>query len=136
MLPINKGNLLDQVLVVSTNTWADLAAEDLSQRLFDSSYSGQLSKSGSRELSYEVLNKSVRVVCHPYMQGGIAFLTSEEHLSWIGSTDVTFRLPSGENLFRLVDGKNAYESQAVSVKQIYHEAPGKACVLTGIVNSA
>jgi len=136
MLPINKGNLLDQVLIVSTNTWADLAAEDLSQRIYDSSYSGQLSKSGSRELSYEVLNKTVRVVCHPYMQGGLAFLTSEEHLSWIGSTDVTFRLPSGENLFRLVDGKNAYESQAVSVKQIYHEAPGKACVLTGIVNSA
>jgi hypothetical protein len=136
MVPLNKGNLLDLVLVVSTNTWADLANEDLAQRIFDSSYSGQVSKSGSRQLSYEVLNRSIRVVCHPYMQAGVAFLTSEEHLSWVGSTDVTFRLPTGENLFRLVDNTNAYESQAVSIKQLYHEAPGKGCVLTGIVNTA
>ncbi len=135
MLPMNMGNLMDLVLVVSTSTWADLAAEDLAQKIFDSSYSGSVSKSGSRQISYEVLNRTVRVVCHPYMQGGEAFLTSEDHLSWIGSTDVTFRLPTGENLFRLVDGKNAYESQCVSIKQIYHEAPARACVLTGIVNS-
>ncbi len=136
MLPINMGNLLDQVLVVSTATWSDLATEDLGQKIFDSSYSGAISKSGSRQLSYEVLNKTVRVVCHPYVQGGEAYLTSEEHLSWIGSTDVTFRLPTGENLFRLVDGYNAFESQCVSVKQIYHEAPARAALLTGIVNSS
>lgn len=136
MTPLNKGNVgLDLVLICSTSTWADLAAEDLSQRIFDSSYSGQISKSGSRQISYEVLNRTVRVVCHPYMQGGTAFLTSEEHMSWVGSTDVTFRLPTGENLFRLVDNTNAYESQAVSIKQLYHEAPGKAAVITGITNT-
>ncbi len=135
MLPINKGNLLDMVLVVSTATWADLAAEDLAQKIYDSSYSGSVSKSGSRQLQYEVLNKTVRVACHPYMQRGLAFLTSEDHLSWIGSTDVTFKLPTGEALFRLVDGKNAYESQAVSVKQIFHELPSRACLFSGIVNS-
>jgi hypothetical protein len=122
-------------LVVSTSTWADLAAEDLAQKIYDSSYSGEISKSGSKQLQYEVLNKQINVRAHPYMQRGLAFLTSEEHLSWIGSTDVTFKLPTGEALFRLVDGKNAYESQCVSVKQVFHECPSRGSVFTGIVNS-
>lgn len=134
MLPINMGNLLDMVLIVSTPTWSDLAAEDLTQKIFDSSYSGAVSKSGSRQLSYEVLNKNVRVVCHPYMQGGKAILTSEDHLSWIGSTDVTFKLPQGDDLFYIYQDTNAYIAQCISIKQIFHEAPGKAAVFTGIVN--
>lgn len=134
-LPINKGNMRSMVLLVGTSTWADLAAEDLASRIFDSSYSGAQSKSGSRELVYENLNGQIRVVCHPFMQAGLAFLFTEEDVSWIGSTDVTFKLPNGQDLFRLVDGYNAYESQCVSNKQIYHCAPGKAVVINNIVNS-
>lgn len=134
-LPINKGNMRDMTLLVGTSTWTDLAAEDLAARIFDSSYSAQSSKSGSRSLVYENLNGQIKVVCHPYMPAGYAIMFTEEDVSWVGSTDVTFKLPNGQDLFRLVDGYNAYESQCVSNKQIYHCAPGKAVVITDITNS-
>lgn len=136
MGPVNKGNLKNMVLLVGTATWADLSAEDMAQRMFDGSYSSRKSESGSEEIVYTNVNGQIRVVCHPYMKAGVAILFSEEDVSWVGATDVTFKLPDGKDLFYIVPDKNSYETQSLAIKCIYHEAPGRGTVLTGIVNAS
>ena len=132
---VDKGNLNDLVLLVAPSTWADLAAEDLSYRMFDSSYSSKKSESGSEELVYNNLNGKIRVVCHPFMKAGFAFLFTPGHCTWVGSSDVSFTTPgyTGENLFLQIPDKNGIEVRLYADKAIYHEAPSQGLVINNIV---
>lgn len=132
---VDKGNTEDMVLLVGTAAWADLAAEDMALRMFDSSYSERSSKSGSEELVYTAVNGKIRVVCHPFMKQGYAFLFTPGHVSWIGSSDVTFKI-DGKQLWDLVPNTNAAEIQCFADKQIFHDRPSQGIVLTGIVSSS
>jgi hypothetical protein len=135
---VDKGNMSDMVLLVGTASWADLAAEDLALRMFDGSFSGRSSESGSESLVYNNVNGKIKVVCHPFMKAGEAFLFTPGHVSWVGSSDVRF-LGLGldsKQLWRPVPDKNALEMQVYADKQIYHAAPSQAIKLTGIVASS
>lgn len=138
MKAVDKGNMNDMVLLVGTASWADLAAEDLALRMFDGSYSSRASESGSESLVYTNVNGKIRVVCHPFMKAGEAFLFTPGHVSWVGSSDVRFLGLGFDNkqLWRPVPDRNALELQIYADKQIYHAAPSQAIVLTGIVASS
>lgn len=135
---VDKGNLNDMVCVVPTAAWADLNAEDMALRMFDDSYSPKTSESGSEYLVYSNLNGQIRVVCHPLMKAGYAFLFTPGHCSWVGSSDVSFNTPSMQNqpLFLQIPDKDGFEVRAYCDKAIYHNAPSQGLVINNIVSNS
>ena len=135
---VDKGNLNDMVCVVPTAAWADLNAEDMALRMFDDSYSPTTSESGSEYLVYSNLNGQIRVVCHPLMKQGYAMLFTPGHVSWVGSSDVTFNTPGlpNEQLFLQIPDSDGYEVRAYTNKALYHSAPAQGLVINQIVSNS
>lgn len=134
MLVVDKGELGELTCLVSSKAWAVLAAEDMALRGFDSSYSPEKSKSGSKELVISKVGGDIRVVCHPMVKFGEAFLFNVDNCIWVGSSKPTFEVPGkpGTEFFRVLTQKNGVELQNMADMAIYTIAPSKACVLTGI----
>lgn len=133
MLAVDKGAMSGLTVLVSTKMWSKLAAEDMALRMFDGSYSKEKSQSGSKELIYDFLGGSIKVVCHPMVKYGEAFLFNPEDVIWVGSAKPTFEIPSmPEKFFRLVQDKNAVELQNYADIAIYALKPSQCVMLTGI----
>jgi hypothetical protein len=124
------------VCLVSTKAWAVLAADDMALRSFDESYDPAKSQSGSREILYENINGSIKVICHPMVKYGDAFLFNPEDVMWVGSSKPTFEIPGmPERFFRLLDAKNAVELQNYADLAIYALKPCQTVFMTGITYS-
>jgi hypothetical protein len=136
MLAVDKGCLSDLVCLVSTKAWAVLNAEDMALRTFDSSYNSKMSKSGANELVYENVNGQIKVVCHPMVKYGEAFIFNPEDVLWVGSAKPTFEIPGRtDQFFDLVSGKNAVELQNYADLAIYALKPAQCVMMTGITYS-
>lgn len=136
MLTVDKGNMSNLKCLVGTKAWSKLAQEDLALRQYDSSYSPEKAKSGSRSLSYEYVGGSIEVVCHPCVKNGEFFLLNPDDVIWCGATKVTFELPSrNEEFFLYIPDTNTVELQCMADAAIYHMRPSRACVGTGITYS-
>lgn len=137
MLTVNKGGMSGLTALVSTKGWSKLAQEDMALRQFDGSYSAEKSKSGSKALEFEYVGGSIKVICSPLVKYGEIFLFNPDDVLWVGSTKgVTFEIPGmSEKFFRLVQDKNAVELQCYADCAIYHLAPCRAAVMTGITYS-
>jgi hypothetical protein len=135
MKAVDKGCMSDMTLLVGTKTFAALNAEDMALRMFDGSYKPEKSQSGNRELIYENVNGSIKVVCHPMVKNGHAFLFNPEDVLWVGSAKPTFEIPGkGGEFFRLLDGSNAIELQNYADIALYVMRPAQTVMFTGIVN--
>lgn len=133
MKAVDKGCMSDLVVLVSTAGFATLNAEDMALRQFDQSYSPEKSQSGSKELIYESVNGSLKVVCHPMVKPGHAFIINTEDVLYIGSSKPTFEIPGmSEQFFRLVQDANAVELQNYSDLAVYVLKPAQTVILTGI----
>lgn len=133
---LDKGALGELVLLVSPKAWGVLNSEDMALRRFDGSYSKEKSRSGSKELVYDVNIASVRVIAHPFVKQGEAFMFNPDDIIWIGSSKPTFEIPGfkGE-FFRLVQDTNACEIQNYADLAIYALKPAQGGVMTGITYS-
>ncbi len=131
-----KGNFEPEIVcLVDPASWADLNTENMTLRMFDSSYSDSEATNGSEKISYQVLNGKVRIVCHPIQKQGFAFMFSAEHLYWVGSSDVTFNVPGmeSEKLFLNLTDAAGYEMRAYVNKQLYLSRPSQALAINNIV---
>lgn len=138
MHAVDKGCMSELVVLVGTKTWADLNKEDMALRRFDGSYNSSVSESGNTELVYSNVNGKIKVICHPMVKNGHAFILNPKDVLWVGSAKPTFEIPgfSGEKFFRLVDGSNAVELQNYSDLAIYAIKPSQTVLLTGITHAA
>jgi hypothetical protein len=133
MTLIDKGAMGRLVCLVSTKAWGKLNNEDMALRRFDSSYSKEKSKSGSKELCYEVNLAEIRVIAHPFVKQGQALLFNPEDVILVGSSKPTFEIPGfDKEFFRLVDGSNAVELQNYADLAVYALKPAQGGVMTGI----
>lgn len=136
MLTVDKGNMSNLKVLVSTKAWAKLAAEDLALRQYDGSYSGDKAKSGSRSMSYEYVGGTLEVICHPMVKQAEIFIFNPDDVIWCGSTKVTFQLPGrGDEFFLYVPDTNQVELQCMADCAVYHMRPSRAAVMTGITYS-
>lgn len=133
MHAVDKGCMSELICLVGTKAWAQLAAEDMALRRFDGSYSPSKSESGSEELVYTSVNGPIKVVCHPMVKNGHAFIFNSKDILWVGSSKPTFEIPGmAEKFFRLVDGSNAIELQNYADIAIYAIKPSQTVLLTGL----
>ena len=134
-LAVDKGLMTDAVLLVGTKTFADLNAENMGLRMFDSSYSGAKAENGSQALSYDHINGKITVICHPFVKGGQALIMDPNDALFVGSSKPTFEIPGmPEKFFRLVQDYNAVELQNYADLAVFVHKPGQGVVLTGITH--
>jgi hypothetical protein len=134
-LAVDKGLMTDAVLLVGTKTFADLNAENMGLRMFDSSYSGAKAENGSQALSYDHINGKITVICHPFVKGGQALIMDPNDALFVGSSKPTFEIPGmPEKFFRLVQDTNAVELQNYADLAVFVHKPGQGVVLTGITH--
>jgi hypothetical protein len=134
-LAVDKGLMTDALVLVGTKTFADLNAENMGLRMFDSSYSGAKAENGSKELSYDHINGKLSVVCHPFVKNGQALIMDPNDALFVGSSKPTFEIPGmPDKFFRLVENYNAVELQNYADLAVFAHKPGQGVVLTGITH--
>jgi hypothetical protein len=128
---IDKGAMGRLVCLVPTRAWGTLNTEDMALRRFNEATSK--SRSGTKELVYDVNLAEIRVIAHPFVKSGEAFMFSADDVMWVGSAKPTFEIPGfDKEFFRLVDGYNAVELQNYADLAIYAMKPAQGGVFTGI----
>jgi hypothetical protein len=132
---VDKGLMTDAIVLVGTRTFADLNAENMGLRMFDSSYAGAKAENGSQALSYDHINGKLSVVCHPFLKSGQALIMDPNDALFVGSSKPTFEIPGmPDKFFRLVQDYNAVELQNYADLAVFVHKPGQGVVLEGITH--
>ena len=131
----SRGLAEDAVLLVNPDVWADLLAEQVAQRMFDSSYKPSNGERGNERLTFHSQNGKLDVVSHMYVKTGDAFILPTDRVKRTGATDVTFETPgrSGEIFFQH-PSKPAWVYRCYSHQAILIESPSRTIKLTGITS--
>lgn len=122
--------------LVNPRAWANMLADQSALRMYDQSYSSSELKNGSQSIRFYSQNGEIEIEPSIYVKEGYAYLVSLEDWMRVGSTDMTFKRPGqGAEFFRDVENSAAYELRLYSDQALFCQAPGKNCLITGIVNS-
>lgn len=132
---VEKGLDSPVLVLVNPRSWSDLLTEQAALRMYDSSYSVNVTENGSQEIVFYAQNGKVEIVPSIYVKEGYAYVLCLDEMERIGSTDITFKRPDrGDEFFRELENSAGYELRAYSDQSLFCYAPGKNCVITGIVN--
>ena len=134
--PVEKGQEGRLLCLVNPRTWANLNNDQAALRLYDSSYSTEKAKNGSRALVFYSQNGEIEIQPSIYIKQGYAFMIDLSEWARVGSSDITFKRPGqGEQFFKDSENAAAYELRLYTDQALFCAAPGKNVVLTGIVNT-
>lgn len=126
----------DTVLLVSATTFENLNTDLAALRMFDESYSAKVGESGAKGIVYHGQGGSIRVIAHPMLMEGDAFLLPERGMKRIGATDVTFKSIDGdEDAWKHLEGYHAYQLTGRYSFQVLISEPAKCVYFSGIVNT-
>lgn len=127
---VEKGLMEEQVsCYVNPKQWNSLLTEQDAKRSYDSSYSSAKSENGSREIVFHGQNGMIKVIASTFVKEGYAYLICEKDLKRIGSTEVTFKRPDGEEYLELLEGKHGMEMRAYTDQALFTARPASICVL-------
>lgn len=130
---VNKGLQEKCVVLVSPKGWGALNADLAAIRMFDSSYKSSKGENGFESLSFYSQNGELELLAHPLVKDGDCFILPLEAIQRIGSCDVTFGLPGGdEKFFTWLPEYNAVELRAMTDQAIFLDRPAQAVFVTGI----
>jgi len=134
-LAVDKGLMTDAVFLCGTKTFADLNAENMGLRMFDSSYSPAKAENGAQALTYDHINGKITVICHPFIKSADALLMDANDALFVGSSKPTFEIPGmPDRFFRLVQDKNAVELQNYADLAVFVHKPGQGVIYSGITH--
>ena len=127
---VEKGLMEELVCVyVNPKQWDDLLAEQDAKRRFDSSYSSARHQSGAREIEFFGQNGTIQVKASTFVKEGYAYIVCEKDLKRIGSTEVTFKRPDGEDFFKLLENKHGVEMRCMTDQALFTARPASICQL-------
>lgn len=127
---VEKGLMEEEVCVyVNPKHWDDLLAEQDAKRVLDSSYAPNKHQSGARELEFFGQNGTIKVKASTFVKEGYAYIVCEKDLKRIGSTEVTFKRPDGEEFFKLLEGKHGVEMRCMTDQSLFTSRPASICQL-------
>jgi hypothetical protein len=133
---VNKGLMEKCVVLVSPKGWGALNADMAALRMFDSSFKSSKGENGFENLSFYSQNGELEVMAHPLVKDGDAFILPIEAMQRIGSVDVQFGLPGGDDkYFTWLPEYNAVELRCISDQAIFLDRPAQAIYLSGITYS-
>lgn len=127
---VEKGLMEETVSVyVNPKQWDDLLAEQDAKRRPDSSYSTSKAQSGSREIEFFGQNGTIKVIASTFVKQGYAYIVCEKDMKRIGSTEVTFKRPDGEDFFKLLENKHGVEMRCMTDQALFTARPASICQL-------
>lgn len=130
-----RGGLSEEaVLLVHPSSWNNLNNDQAALVVQDPNKSK--SENGFDEIVYRGVSGKIRVMSHPCVKRGDAFLFSPKNLKRIGSQDIDNQTPgrSGEIFFHSAT-VSAYVIRSYSNQAIFSEKPAQMCKFTNIVPS-
>lgn len=127
---VEKGLMEEMVsCYVNPKQWTSLLTEQDAKRVHDSSYSPAKSEAGAREIVFHGQNGMIKIIASTFVKEGFAYLICEKDLKRIGSTEVTFKRPDGEEYLELLEGKHGVEMRAYTDQALFTARPASICVL-------
>lgn len=134
--PVEKGQEGRLLCLVNPRGWANMNSDEAALRRYDSSYSSEKTKNGSRSLVFYSQNGEIEIQPTIYIKEGYAYLIDLSEWARVGSSDITFKRPGqGEQFFKDSENAAAYELRLYTDQALFCAAPGKNAILTGIVNT-
>lgn len=127
---VEKGLMEEEVCVyVNPKQWDDLLTEQDAKRKFDSSYSSDVNKSGSKEIMFYGQNGAIKIISSTFVKEGYAYIIALKDFKRIGSTEVTFKRPDGEEYLELLEGKHGIEMRCYTDQALFTARPASICLL-------
>ena len=125
---VEKGLMEELVCVyVNPKQWDDLLSEQDAKRRHP-----QVSdkvQSGAREIEFFGQNGTIKVKASTFVKEGYSYIIAEKDLKRIGSTEVTFKRPDGEEFFKLLEGKHGVEMRCMTDQALFTSRPASICQL-------
>ena len=132
---VSRGLYEDVCCVISPATWSDLLNDLSSLRRYADRQGGTLTQ-GADAIQYYSQNGLVEIMPHIFMKDGEACIFPPARVHRVGSTDITFLLPGGEDKFLVPTLTNtAYAMQCYWKQSVIVKHPAKCTYVTGIVNA-
>jgi len=124
----------DVILYVNPQVWASLVNTETATalRTNDSRYSPKF-KVGANGIEFYSQTGTITIKSHRYCKIGFAYAISPKYWMRVGATPKTFNLPDrGDEFFRHVDSKAAYELRAYVNQALFTKALARGIIFTGI----
>jgi hypothetical protein len=133
---VGKGGLAeDTTLLVSALTYEGLNSDMAALREFDSSYGSEKGENGFQAITYNAQSGKIKIVAHPFVKEGEAFLVPEKGIKRVGASEIQFGFGDGE-YFEKLEGSAGYQLLAQGDWCILIEKPARCVKYTGITNAA
>jgi len=130
---VEKGLMEEEVsCYVNPKQWNSLLTEIDAKRQYDSSYSPAKQENGSREIMFHGQNGSIKVIASTFVKEGYSYLACEKDLKRIGSEEVTFKRPDGEEYLELLENAHGIEMRCYTDQALFTARPASLCVLINI----
>lgn len=134
---VEKGLMEEEVsCYVNPKQWNSLLTEIAAKRSYDQSYSPAKQENGSREIMFHGQNGSIKVIASTFVKEGYAYIICEKDLKRIGSEEVTFKRPDGEEYLELLENKHGIEMRCYTDQALFTARPASICVLQYIKTEA
>ena len=130
-----RGGLSEEaVLLVHPSSWQNLNSDQAA--LVVQNPNDSKSKNGFDEIVYRGVSGKIRVISHPCVKRGDAFLFAPKNLRRIGAQDIDNQTPGREGeIFFHSPTKSAYTIRSYSNQAIFSEKPSQMVKITSIVPS-
>lgn len=133
---VGKGGLAeDAVLLVSCLTFEGLNSDLAALREYDSSYKSSEGVVGVGGISYYGQAGRIRIVAHPFVKEGEAFLFPEKGIQRVGATEIKFGFGDGD-YFEKLEGNAGYQLLVQGDWCLLIDKPARCVKYTGITNAA
>lgn len=133
--PTSRGLKEPFCFIVSPATWTDVMNDLSALRRYTESAGGSLEQ-GSESLTFYSQSGHIEIKPHIYVKAGEAFGFPPGKAVRVGSDDITFRLPGGNDRFF----ENLQQNAGYGLRCYFNQAwifrtPARGVKITGIVNS-
>lgn len=134
---VNKGLMEGCIVLVSPKGWGALNSDLGALRMLDSSYSSKKGTNGSESLEFYSQNGKLEVIAHPFVKDGDMFILPKEAIQRVGSVDVQFGLPGGDDkFFTWIPDYNVVELRCMADQSIFLDRPATAVYVSGLTYDA
>lgn len=133
---VGKGGLAEEaVLLVPALGYEGLNADLAGLREFDSSYSKDSADIGVSSINYHAQSGKIKIVAHPFVKEGEAFLIPKGAMKRVGASEIQFGFGGGE-YFEKLEGNAGYQLIAQGDWCILIDKPACCVKYTGITHAA
>ncbi len=131
---VSRGGLdEDCVLLVSSLKFESLNSDLAALASIDDRYDAKSQEAGTQGIVYHGQGGKIRVVAHPMVMEGDAFMIPEKGLKRVGSTDITFKnIEGSEEAWQHLEGYHAYQLSGRFSFQVLISQPAKCVYFHGI----